>query len=69
MWQEQATIGMFLGHSMQHAQSVASILSLSTGNVSLQYHCYIDDTFDTVVGSEVYPISKIAMASKEQIER
>jgi hypothetical protein len=51
-WQEKARVGIYLGHSMQHARSVALILSLSTGNVSPQFHCHMDDTFDTVVGTE-----------------
>jgi hypothetical protein len=43
---------------MQHARSIALILSLSTGNISPQYHCYMDDTFDTVVGTEAHLIPK-----------
>jgi hypothetical protein len=49
---------------MQHARSVTLILSLSTGNVSPQYHCHMDDTFDTVVGSE----AKLIPKSKWQVK-
>jgi hypothetical protein len=34
--------------SRQHAKSVALVLSLSTGNVSPQYHVQFDDLFETV---------------------
>ena len=47
-WEERVRIGIYLGPSPQHAKSVALILSLSTGNVSLQYHVQFDDLFETV---------------------
>jgi hypothetical protein len=47
-WEERARIGVYLGQSPQHARSVALVLSLSTGNVSPQYHVQFDDLFETV---------------------
>ncbi len=67
MWQEQVQIGIYLGHLMQHAQSITLILCLSTGNVSLQYHCYMGDTFDTVVGAEACPIPKLQQQGKNKL--
>jgi hypothetical protein len=47
-WDERARIGIYLGQSPQHAKTVVLILSLSTGNVSPQYHVQFDDFFETV---------------------
>jgi hypothetical protein len=47
-WDDRARIGVYLGQSPQHARSVALVLSLSTGNVSPQYHVQFDDLFETV---------------------
>jgi transposase InsO family protein len=47
-WDERARIGIYLGQSPQHAKTVALVLSLSTGNVSPQYHVQFDDFFETV---------------------
>ena len=37
-----------MGHSDQHARSVSSVLSLTTGLVSAQFHVTHDDFFETV---------------------
>jgi hypothetical protein len=47
-WEDRARIGIYLGPSPQHAKSVALVLSLTTGNVSPQYHVQFDDLFETV---------------------
>jgi len=46
-WGNRARIGIYLGPSPQHAKSVALVLSLTTGNVSPQYHVQFDDLFNT----------------------
>jgi hypothetical protein len=53
---------------MQHARSIALVLSLSTGNVSPQYHCYMDNTFDTVVGAEARFIPKSQWQAKTKFK-
>jgi hypothetical protein len=40
-------VGVYLGHSAQHASSVALILNPKTGFVSPQFHCVFDDQFDS----------------------
>jgi hypothetical protein len=47
-WKDRARLAIHLGFSNQHAKSVHLALSLSTGNVSPQYHCTFDDTFGTL---------------------
>jgi hypothetical protein len=47
-WEPRSRVGVYLGHSPYHAQSVALILNLSTGHVSPQYHLVYDDRFTTV---------------------
>ena len=54
-WQKRARLGVYLGRSPHHAQSVALILNLATGLVSPQYHLKFDDLFETVQGEETYP--------------
>jgi hypothetical protein len=44
-WEERARIGIYLGSSPQHAKSVALVLSLSTRNVSPQYHVQFNNLF------------------------
>jgi hypothetical protein len=37
-----------LGKSSQHATSVHLILHSKTGHISLQFHCVLDDNFETL---------------------
>ena len=50
-WSEKAKVGIYLGRSPQHAQSVALVLSLRTGLVSPQFHVSFDTTFQTMKSS------------------
>jgi hypothetical protein len=47
-WAKRARLGVYLGPSPAHAQSVALILNLRTGLVSPQFHLQFDDQFETV---------------------
>jgi transposase InsO family protein len=47
-WRERSRVGLYLGRSPQHAQSVALVLSLDTGLVSPQFHVTFDPTFQTM---------------------
>ncbi len=47
-WEPRSQVGVYLGHSLHHAQSVALVLNLTTGHVSSQYHVVFDDDFTTV---------------------
>jgi hypothetical protein len=47
-WNERARVGIFIGHSPEHARTVSLVLSLSSGLTSPQFHCQYDDTFQTV---------------------
>ena len=51
-WQDCSRIGVYISASPQHAQSVALILSLSTGLVSPQFHVSFDDLFETTTKEE-----------------
>ena len=42
------TAGLYVGMSPNHASSVALVLNLATGHVTLQYHVVFDDDFSTV---------------------
>jgi hypothetical protein len=50
-WAERSRVGIFLGHSPQHARTVGLILSLSTGLTSPQFHVQYDDGFATMRAS------------------
>eukprot|EP00978_Attheya_sp_CCMP212_P031934 scaffold122559_cov58-Attheya_sp.AAC.4 len=47
-WSSHARVGIYLGMSPQHAQSVALVLNIKTGLVSPQFHVEFDDLFETV---------------------
>ena len=47
-WTERSRVGVYLGHSPDHASSVALILNIDTGHVSPQFHIKPDDAFATV---------------------
>ena len=46
-WEERSRVGIYLGHSSQHAQNVSLILNPVTGCISPQFHCVYDDNFDS----------------------
>jgi hypothetical protein len=48
-WKDRARVGVYLGHSPDHASTVAYILNVTTGHVSAQFHVVFDDHFDTVL--------------------
>ena len=54
-WKQKFTVGIFLGHSKQHAWTVVLILNMETGLVSPQFHVKIDPTFKTVRGDQSPP--------------
>ena len=45
-WDDRSRVGVYLGHSAQHAPTVSLILNPTTGHVSPQFHCVFDDQFD-----------------------
>jgi hypothetical protein len=47
-WRKRSKIGIYLGKSPQHGQSVALVLRHETGLVSPQFHVAFDPTFHTV---------------------
>jgi len=46
-WDDRSRVGVYLGHSAQHAESVSLILNPKSGFVSPQFHCIYDDKFDS----------------------
>ena len=46
-WTDQSRVGIFLQHPPGHSSSVPLVLNNSSGNVSPQFHCLYDDSFDT----------------------
>jgi hypothetical protein len=46
-WNDRSRVGVYLGHSSQHAPSVSLILNPVTGYVSPQFDCIYDNRFDT----------------------
>jgi hypothetical protein len=46
-WSPRARLGLNLGSSPTHARNVYLVLNLLTGCVSLQYHCWFDDFYET----------------------
>ena len=47
-WKDQTRVGVYLGHSLQHASNVALVLNIETGHISPVFHCVFDDHFDCV---------------------
>ena len=47
-WEERSRVGIYLGKSRAHSQTVHLVLSLVTGHVSAQFHITCDDRFETV---------------------
>ena len=46
-WADRSRVGIFLYHSPSHSTSVSLTLNTGTGNVSPQFHCLYDDSFNT----------------------
>ena len=46
-WRERSKVGIYLGKSPQHAQSVSLVLNRTTGLVSPQFHVAHDSSFHT----------------------
>ncbi len=46
-WSPCTRLGLNLGPSPTHARNVYLVLNLMTGCVSPQYHCWLDDFFET----------------------
>ena len=66
-WHKRARLGVYLGRSPNHAQSIALVLNLSTGLVSPQFHLKFDDLFESVKGGGTYPNHwKVAAHYKRQ---
>ncbi len=47
-WKLHSQVGMYLGHSPQHARDVSLMLNLETGLVSPQFHIKLDSNFQTL---------------------
>jgi len=47
-WKPRLRMGVYLGHSPDHALSIPLVFSTTTGLVSPQFHLVYDDTFSTV---------------------
>ena len=47
-WEPRSRVGIYMGHSSCHADSVALVLNPTTGHVSSQFHVIFNDTFSTV---------------------
>ncbi len=47
-WDDRTRVGVYLGHSTQHASNVALVLNIQTGHISPVFHCIFDDHFDCV---------------------
>jgi hypothetical protein len=48
-WEPRSRLGIYVGHSLSHASSVALVLNPRTGDVSPQFHMVFDDLFTTVL--------------------
>ena len=66
-WHKRARLGVYLGRSPNHAQSVALVLNLATGLVSPQFHLKFDDLFETIKDHDTYPNRwKVATRFKQE---
>jgi hypothetical protein len=54
-WHKRARLGVYLGRSPRHAQSVALVMNLRTGLVSPAFHVAFDDHFETLKDHDDYP--------------
>jgi membrane-bound ClpP family serine protease len=67
-WKDRTTIGVHLVNSPRHAQSVSLVLNLETGLVSPQFHCHLDDLFETTTGPQARSIPKSRWQVKARLE-
>jgi hypothetical protein len=54
-WHKRTRLGVYLGRSPNHSQSVALVMKLSTGLVSPQFHLKFDDLFEAIKDINTYP--------------
>jgi hypothetical protein len=47
-WSPRCRLGIHLGPSNEHAQNVCLVLNPNTQLVSPQYHCWVDDLFESM---------------------
>ena len=57
-WVRRSRVAIYLGSSPRHSQSVALVLSLTTGHVSPQFHLKFDDFFESVQENKSLPQSR-----------
>jgi hypothetical protein len=50
-WTKRARLGVYVGSSSSHSETVGLILNMTTGSVSPQYHVVYDELFQTVYGT------------------
>ena len=53
-WLPRSRLEIYLGHLEQHARNVSSIMSLTTGLVSPQFHVSHNDFFETITADDKY---------------
>jgi sporulation-control protein spo0M len=46
-WDKRSRVGVYFGHSAQHATTVSLILNPRTSYISPQFHCVYDNMFDS----------------------
>ena len=49
-WTKKAALGVYLGASAFHSETIGRVLNLSTGHISPQYHVMYDELFTSVRG-------------------
>ena len=47
-WAPRSRVGIYLGHSRYHANTVCWVLNVKTDQISPQFHVIFDDNFTTV---------------------
>ena len=47
-WNTRARIGSYMGQSKIHSSKVSLVLNINTGPISPQFHCKIDDQFQSM---------------------
>src|SRR5210317_633775 len=56
-WKPRSDRSMYMGNSLKHGHGVPSILNLSTGKITSQYHVIFDNWFQTVLATNNPPIN------------
>jgi hypothetical protein len=57
----RSRMGVYLGHSSEHASSVALVLNPKTGIISNQYHLVFDDKFETISTNDHTKTGQLAL--------